>query len=408
MLTADHVRGRRKNGELVVRPLNDGERTRALTVAEAYVGIARASVGRRREEIVQAWSAVPVAARDKRISDGLRKLVEDDCEFDVVAPSDPVELRSAIFLRASAARQGLEGPARFERGAILEPVALEQKLSTADLERALYADLKGEQILCGVKVASATFIVRDYERGQAQAVLLRAEKVVADVLCATPAAYRGLFHELKFRRLLYRIEPRETGYRIEIDGPYSLFESVTKYGLGLALVLPALEACDSLTLVAQIRWGKTREPLLFRHEHRNDADPLRPPTRLRDDVESLRDAFAALDTPWRVRVSTQIFDLPGVGVCVPDLVFQHEAGGESVHFEALGFWSRDAVFRRVDLVQRGLTRPMLFAVSSRLRVSEAVLDPDEPASLYVYKGTMNARAVERKLDEVRSRHCEKP
>ncbi|HEX4474524.1 MAG TPA: DUF790 family protein [Polyangiaceae bacterium] len=408
MLTADHVRGRRKNGELVVRPLNDGERTRALTVAEAYLGIAQSSVGRRREELVQAWSAVPVAVRDKRIADGLRKLVEDECEFDVVAPSDPVALRSTIFLRASAARRELEGLERFDRAAILEPVALEQKLPPADLDRALYADLKGEQILCSVKAATATFIVRDYERGQAQAVLLRAEKVVADVLCATPAAYRGLFHELKFRRLLYRIEPRETGYRIEIDGPYSLFESVTKYGLGLALVLPALEACDSLTLVAQIRWGKTREPLLFRHEHRNDADRRRPTPRLRDDVESLRDAFAALDTPWRVRVSTQIFDLPGVGVCVPDLVFQHDAGGEPVHFEALGFWSRDAVFRRVDLVQRGLARPMLFAVSSRLRVSEAVLDSDEPASLYVYKGTMNARTIERKLDDVRSRHREKP
>jgi hypothetical protein len=51
---------------------------------------------------------------------------------------------------------------------------------------------------------------------------------------------------------------------------------------------------------------------------------------------------------------------------------------------------------------------MLFAVSSRLRVSEAVLDSDEPASLYVYKGTMNARTIERKLDDVRSRHREKP
>ena len=30
--------------------------------------------------------------------------------------------------------------------------------------------------------------------------------------------------------------------RIEIDGPFSLFESVTSYGLRLALLLPALEA----------------------------------------------------------------------------------------------------------------------------------------------------------------------
>ncbi len=55
------------------------------------------------------------------------------------------------------------------------------------------------------------------------------------------------------------------GYRIEIDGPYSLFESVTKYGLELALLLPALEACDSVQLVADLRWGKkTRSRSRFR------------------------------------------------------------------------------------------------------------------------------------------------
>jgi hypothetical protein len=73
-----------------------------------------------------------------------------------------------------------------------------------------------------------------------------------------------------------------------------------------------------------------------------------------------------------------------------------------VHFEALGYWSRDAAWRRVELAKAGLSRPILFAVSSRLRVSEAVLDDVETAALYVYKGVMSPRAVERKLDELAS------
>jgi hypothetical protein len=66
----------------------------------------------------------------------------------------------------------------------------------------------------------------------------------------------------------------------------------------------------------------------------------------------------------------------------------------------LGYWSREAVWRRVELVEQGLGERILFAVSSRLRVSEAVLDAESPGALYVYKGVMSARSIERKLDEL--------
>jgi hypothetical protein len=42
----------------------------------------------------------------------------------------------------------------------------------------------------------------------------------------------------------------------------------------------------------------------------------------------------------------------------------------------------------------------VFAVSSRLRVSEEVLDGDLPALLYVYKHTMSARSIAERLDSV--------
>jgi hypothetical protein len=49
-------------------------------------------------------------------------------------------------------------------------------------------------------------------------------------------------------------------------------------------------------------------------------------------------------------------------------------------------------------VEAGLPHPIVFAVGSRLRVSEEVLDGDLPGRLYVYKGAMSARAVEGRLD----------
>jgi hypothetical protein len=43
---------------------------------------------------------------------------------------------------------------------------------------------------------------------------------------------------------------------------------------------------------------------------------------------------------------------------------------------------------------------MLFAVSSRLRVSEELLDEHASSALYVYKGTMSARAIAERLERL--------
>jgi predicted nuclease of restriction endonuclease-like RecB superfamily len=248
-------------------------------------------------------------------------------------------------------------------------------------------------------------LVDVYDLAQAQAVLLRAARVTVDVECRAPGAYRALFHKLKFLRLLYSIEPRrEGGYRIELDGPFSLFESVTKYGLQLALALPAIRACDAWTLTADLRWGKERVPLTLRLEGQTSANASEPdPPRLSDEVARLIADLGAIETPWQVSPSTDILNLPGAGLCVPDLVFQHAESGECVYLEVLGFWSRQAVWRRVELVERGLQQRILFAVSQHLRVSEEALGDEQLSALYVYKRVMSARTILERIELLANR-----
>jgi hypothetical protein len=215
-----------------------------------------------------------------------------------------------------------------------------------------------------------------------------------------------LFRRLKFLRLLHTVSRHGDGHRIVIDGPFSLFESVTKYGLALALVLPALEGCGRWRLEADIRWGKERSPLLFRLAGETSSPGVGRETdavRLPDDVEALARTFRALETPWRVVANTRILDLPGVGLSIPDLVFDRpraDGSRDRVYFEVMGYWSRAAVWKRVELVRAGLAERILFAVSARLRVSEDVLDEDLPGALYVYKQTMSARAVAERLERL--------
>src|SRR5690606_35929171 len=110
-------------------------------------------------------------------------------------------------------------------------------------------------------------LVERYQASLYQAVLLRAVEVRALIHCREPANYRDVFRTLKFRRLLFTIEPREKGYELVIDGPFSMFESVTKYGIQLALAFSTLRRCDSLELAARLRWGKQRELLTFEYQH---------------------------------------------------------------------------------------------------------------------------------------------
>lgn len=404
MLTADLVNARRRGAELRLVSLDAHGRERARTIGEALVAIAAAHVGRTREELETALSAAPAAPREYRLRDGLAKLIEDRCEFDAGEDADPEAVRRDVFMRASAMRAALAAAERFERSAVLAEVARARDTSVDEIERAMFADLRGAHVLVAFETLSANALVAAYERAQAQAVLLRAVQVRVDVHCASPHALRALFRRLKFLRLLHTVSRRGEDHHIVIDGPFSLFESVTKYGLALALVLPALEGCDRWRLEADIRWGKERTPLLFRLAGETSSPAVAAEAlRLPDDVEALVRSFRALETPWSVSPNRRILELPGVGLSIPDLVFDRrrpDSSCDRVYLEVMGYWSRAAVWKRVELVHAGLAERVLFAVSAKLRVSEDVLDQDLPGALYVYKQTMSARTVAERLDRL--------
>ena len=88
------------------------------------------------------------------------------------------------------------------------------------------------------------------------------------------------------------------------------------------------------------------------------------------------------------------------GVIVPDIVLKHRKKKREVFIEVLGYWSRDAVWKRIELAQRGLQAPIVFCAGQRLRVSEAALDENTHASLYVYKGVISASQVMERVDRL--------
>ena len=389
MLTADLVDARKKDGELILRPLDADGRISALSLATAFLDAATDLVGRPREELEEAWSAAAEAdAKRFKIALGLKKLVNDACVFEAETNVDPVEIRRVLFIEASAHRRENE---TFDRTAALSRASATLGIPADAIEAGMFSDLKSEHILREAPKRTPASIVEAWELGQAQAVLLAAVKVTCEVESSSAGLVRAFFAKLKFHKLLFTASKTEKGWRVEIDGPYSMFDAVTKYGLRLAMAYPSLRVLEKWSLRAEIRWGKTREPLTFRAASNGAATTEQEP-HLSDDVRELIEGIEGLDAGWKVKPATQVLDVPGLGVCIPDLELSRKGDKKPIYVEVLGYWSRDAVWKRVELAEKGLGATTVFAVSSRLRVSAEVLE-SEAACLYVYKGKMSPRAV---------------
>lgn len=402
MLTTDLVRATVRDGSLVLATLKSAARIEALSLATEYLAVAQSLLGEPRETLLEALKAVDVRMRLERVALGLQKLLLDACEFEPESSIDPPTLRREVFTRAAELRRAAGHLGAFDRDAAVAEASKAHATEAVEIERLLFSDLRGAHRLLRAPHFAPEALVHAYELGQAQAVLLRAERIVVGVSCKSPAAYRALFRRIKFLRLLVTIDVVPSGsYRLTIDGPYSLLASTTKYGLELAMLLPLLRECDSFDLAAVVRWGPTREPVSFQLSGKLSGASIASPA-LPDELQALVRSFQAKYSNWQVAAADTLVVLPGQSVLVPDLEFTHVETGEIVMLELLGYWSRDAVFRRVELAAAELPVPMIFAVPSRLRVSEEVLPDELPACLCTFKGTLRAAAVHERLESLRS------
>ena len=402
MLTADLVGVRRHGGELRLTA-HDAGKVEAL--ASALAATARAHVGQPREAFDAALdeqAGTEPGAADRRLAAAVAKLIVDGCRFEEPEAEAAGLLRRDVFLRAAAARRAATATAPFDRAAVLGAVAAERGTTVASVEAGLYADRPGAHRLLAVEAPPPAALAAGFPLAAAQAVLLRATKVTAVVRAKQAAIYRHLFRTLKFLRLLPAITaPAPDAVRIELDGPFSLFQGSTRYGLQLGLALPAIAACDTWSIDADVRWGADRRPLRFRLAgHGIAADASEAPAPVPDEIAALVEAFERLDSGWRIDREPAVLDLPGAGLCVPDLAFVRARDGARVHFELLGFWSREAVWRRVELVQAGLRDRILFAASRDLRVGEAVLDGSATAALYTFARVLSAREILKRIERL--------
>src|SRR5262249_34458327 len=161
----------------------------------------------------------------------------------------------------------------------------------------------------------------------------------------SPQRYRQLFRQVKFHRLMCEVEATgPDAYCLRLDGPLSLFSATQKYGLQLALFLPALLHCKDYELHAELRWGPQRKPTTFTLTPRDGLVSHLPETGMYVPAELAMfvELFRKKITTWDIAEEPQVLPL-GDGFWVPDFRLEQRASGRAVLLEVLGFWRRASV-----------------------------------------------------------------
>lgn len=379
MLTGNLVRVRAYKGRIIPQYLRRDDPD-WLEVAESLLLIFREGVGMTRGEIESEIDEMVGEGMATLVHRGLAKVLEDRAEFEVVADLPPEEIRQKVFTAAAEHRRRLRAEGHrspFRRDAVLARVAADLGLEPSKIAESLFADLKDENRMLRFGDLDAQKLIDRYNVALAQAVLLRSVLVNAEVRGEKPPRYRQLFRHLKFHRLLYRVEgTMRNGYNLHIDGPLSLFSSTTKYGLQMAMFLPALLLCQDFRLDAELRWGPKRDPRSF---HLDPGDALVShyadtgqyvPAELTAFLDRVRQVVAP---NWKVSEATEVVELGREGVWVPDYKFIHKQSGIDVLVEVLGFWKRSSLDRLLRLLPEHGPPRYVLAISERLKVDEGAL-----------------------------------
>ncbi|OWK43747.1 DUF790 family protein [Fimbriiglobus ruber] len=392
MLTGKLVRVRHARNKLVPLYL-DARNKDWLGIAEQLLLAYRDSAGRTRGEVEAELADLVGEGPNQLVVQGLAKLLEDRCEFEVAADVPPDQVREVVF-RTAALRHADRGGDPFDRAAVLAAAAGELKITPEQVDLALFADLRDEQRVLKFEDCTQDQLLHRYNVALAQAILLRCTGMEVRVWNETPARFRQLFRAVKFHRLIGTIRPAEgNSYKIFLDGPLSLFQSTQKYGLQLAMFLPALLHCKTFELHAEVRWGAEKKEKVFAL---TGADGLRSHTPdfgvyTPREVEFFEENFRTSVADWLISADPTPVPVEGT-TWVPDFTLTHTPTGKQVYAEIIGFWRKVSIEEHYQRLKRALPGRFVLVVSEQNRTDEA----DEfatGAGVYRYKRTPIAAEV---------------
>jgi predicted nuclease of restriction endonuclease-like RecB superfamily len=290
---------------------------------------------------------------------GIKYILDREYRTEVGAAADPERIRETVFLRSA------KGGSRTE---ILVDSASELDISTAEVERGLFADRSSARVVTAPSRASSPHeLVLDYNLALVQGLVLRAERLHVGL----SESVRSVVRYAKLRGLLATFTVGTDGRTcLDLSGPLALFRNTLKYGRALALFLPAALATPGSSFDARCRLNGRVVSL------RVDAgDPLARKHALPRDYDSaveraLVRAVRRLGTERRIMRETEPLRA-GSRLFFPDFTLVRGTG--RVLVEVVGYYTPEYLDRKRAALATAGVRNLIVCVDDALDCGERPL-----------------------------------
>ncbi|HEX8638068.1 MAG TPA: DUF790 family protein [Pyrinomonadaceae bacterium] len=365
MLTSDLAINWRR-GDKIFPQIIKTDNPNYLRDAEILIEIFDDCRGKTRGELDSELEEYVGAGTDYRVLRGLIKLLADRCEFETASVAEPFEIRQRLFLEAGKSPPVLPGSEQREK--VLQSVAGALQTDADKILAGVYADLSGQQKLISFDSLQPQELLDRYNLAQAQALLYKCVELRLKVAPSDAENYRSIFGWIKHFGLIHTISgDAASGYDITLTGAASLFHRSQKYGVQMAVFLPALLLCRDWRMSAEI--AQKNAPAVF-YELSSEQTELNThyfddPEYKNSDVEKLKIDWEKFKTTWRLRENREVINL-GKTAFIPDFVLI-SLDEDVIYLDVLGFWTPKALRKRLEEFQSANFRDFIFIACQELR-----------------------------------------
>ncbi len=399
MLPTDLLHHRQNGEEIIPKRLKLD--SKHIELANELISSFQESLGKTQGALERQLLELEGDTTDYKVKRGLAYLLKSGfCTFEVVSPLEPQMLRERVFALAAKSV-----PSSELTQVTLKNIAdnltqeLEREVLPQQVRDGLYADLSENKILTNFDAPKPENLLHRYNLSQVQGVFYKASQLVLNAHRNVPGEYKLLFRYLKLFQLMAYIEgDADHGFTITIDGPTSLFNPSTRYGLAIAKLIPALLHVTkwSLSATLQVRdfytetWKTGRFTLNSECGLVTHYSPGKPYDSMIE--ASFADKWDAMKTCWALEREVDLIPIPG-SVMIPDFRLVHP-DGRSYLLEIVGYWRPEYLQKKFAQVRRAQSDNLILAISERLNLDKVgVKLSDVPARIVWFKDKLLPKSI---------------
>ncbi|PZO46730.1 MAG: hypothetical protein DCF15_19905 [Phormidesmis priestleyi] len=385
--------------KLALKPAN-------LATAQTAIALFQSAVSKTQGHLDQQLQILEGEDTDYRIKRGLAHLLRNSFStFEIVSPLDPDVLRDRLFtLAATTTPSPAAAQTHLQTLAAQLSQELARDIEPIHIRQGLYADLKENRILTSFDPPTPEALLHRYNLSQVQGIFYKASHVVVHLHRNDPGEYKLMFKYLKLFRLMTYIEGEaDQGFTITIDGPASLFDTSTRYGVDIAKLIPAILHVTRWQLTAQLQWKnpytKTAQEKSFSLTDSCDLVSHYPPGKPYDSMleQAFAEKWAKTTTDWQLEREVDLVPIPG-SVMIPDFRLVHP-DGRTYLLEIVGYWRPEYLRKKFYQASQAQQKTLILAVSERLNLEKAGVDPHSvPTNTIWFKDKLQPKAVLKALE----------